>query len=106
MRADRRVGGERPVGRGDEVLVRGLEDSRVESGAGKEKAGDELITLLSNNDSLEEQRLTNIYQTVTHHDWRYRIEDFCNKMNLPKPQTLFSDLARLEELASSLKQPM
>lgn len=99
------VAGRRPVSRmAEEMLF--WPQATVELSEEPEKAGDELITLLSNNDSLEEQRLTNIYQTVTHHDWRYRIEDFCNKMNLPKPQTLFSDLARLEELASSLKQPM
>ena len=68
------------------------------------RSGEELIALLSHNESLEEQRCTNIYQIATHHDWRYRIDDFCRMMNLSKPPSLQDDLCRLQEMTSLLKR--
>jgi hypothetical protein len=94
------VAGRRPVSRmADDMLF--WPKATVELSEDLETAYDELITLLSNNDSLEEQRRINISRTISHHDWRYRIKTFCQMMNLPLPQTLNHDLGRLQELASS-----
>ncbi len=99
------VAGRRPVSRmADEMLF--WPKATIELSENAETACDELITLLSHNDSFEEQRRTNSYQMVKHHDWRYRINDFCRIMNLSKPQLLQDDLSRLQELASLLKHPM
>ena len=94
------VAGRRPLSRmADEMLF--WSNATFELSENPEAAGDELISLLKNNDSLDEQRQSNIYQTITHHDWRYRIETFCQLMNLPKPDSLLYDLGSLHELAST-----
>ncbi len=96
------VAGRRPVSRmADEMLF--WPKATIELSENPKIASDELVTLLSHNDSLEEQRRTNIYQVVTHHDWRYRIDNFCRMMNLSKPQLLQDDLSRLQELSLLLK---
>ena len=96
------VAGRRPISRmADEMLF--WPNTTVELSEDPETAGNELVTLLSHNDSLEAQRRTNIFQMLSHHDWRYRIKTFCQMMNLPLPKTLNHDLCLLEERAASLE---
>jgi len=91
------VAGKRPVSRmADDMLF--WPGATTELSDEPEKAADELISLLSRNDDLEQQRIINIAQTITHHDWRYRIETFCNLMQLPVPPALQDDKARLKQL--------
>ncbi|ABL64938.1 glycosyltransferase [Chlorobium phaeobacteroides] len=94
------VAGQRPVSRMAEDMLF-WQDSTVELSVDPKVAADELIALLSQNDALEQQRRTNIYQMLSHHDWRYRIEAFCKMMDLPIPEALHDDLSRLHELAAS-----
>jgi len=99
------VAGRRPVSRmADEMLF--WPKATIELSENPEIASDELVALLSHNDSLEEQRRTNIYHIVTNHDWRYRIDHFCRIMNLSQPELLQDDLVRLQELTSLLKHSM
>ena len=96
------VAGRRPVSRmADDMLF--WQNSTIELSENPLIAADELIALLSRNDTLEQQRYTNIFQILRHHDWRYRIESFCKIMNLPLPEALPDDLFRLHELADSFE---
>ena len=93
------VAGRRPVSRmADDMLC--WPNATVELSENPQCASEELISLLSCNDSLEQQRRTNIFQTLTRHDWRYRIETFCRIMNLPVPEALHDDLGLLQELGT------
>ncbi len=97
------VAGRRPVSRmAEEMLF--WPKATIELSENPEIASDELIKLLSVNDSLEEQRYSNIYHTITNHDWRYRIELFCKIMNLPIPQLLTDDFEHLYKLGNSIKK--
>ncbi len=96
------VAGRRPVSRmADEMLF--WPNATVELSEDPETASEEIITLLLNNDSLEEQRRTNIFHAISNHDWRNRIKSFCQMKDLPLPNTLHQDLNQLEELASLFK---
>jgi hypothetical protein len=96
------VAGRRPVSRmADEMLF--WPKSTVELSEDPATACDELTALLSENDSLAEQRYTNIFQILTHHDWRYRILHFCQMMNLPVPDSLNHDIDQVKELSNSFK---
>ena len=93
------VAGRRPVSRmSDDMLC--WPDATIELSEDPQSAADELVELLSQNDSLEKQRRTNIFQMLSLHDWRYRIEDFCQLMDLPVPEALHNDVAHLQELKS------
>ena len=94
------VVGKRPVSRmADEMLF--WPDATVELSEEPQTASDELVTLLLHNDMLEQQRRINIYQTLGHHDWRYRIEDLCRMFALPVPDSLQKDIVHLHELCTS-----
>ncbi len=94
------VAGRRPVSRmADDMLF--WQNSTIELSEDPRVAADELIALLSRNETLEQQRRTNISHIVRYHDWRYRIESFCEMMALPIPVALPEDLLRLQELADS-----
>lgn len=93
------VAGRRPVSRmSDDMLC--WPDATIELSDDPQSAADELVALLSQNDSLEQQRRINIFQMLSLHDWRYRIKAFCQLMDLPIPEALHNDLARLQELRS------
>jgi hypothetical protein len=66
-------------------------------------AADELVSLLSRNDEMEQQRRSNVFHSLLHHDWRYRIVDLCSKFGLPVPQTLHDDLSRLKVVCDLYK---
>ena len=94
------VAGRRPVSRmAEEMLF--WQNATIELSEDPLCAADELIALLSHNDTLEQQRRINISQILSYHDWRYRIEAFCNMMNLVVPDALHDDLSLLRELAAS-----
>ncbi len=94
------VAGRRPISRmADDMLF--WQNSTIELSEEPQVAVDELIALLSRNDTLEQQRHTNISHIFRHHDWRYRIESFCKMMALPILVALPDDLLRLHELADS-----
>ncbi|RXK85028.1 glycosyltransferase family 1 protein [Chlorobaculum sp. 24CR] len=91
------VAGKLPVSRmADEMLF--WPGATTELSDDPATAADELVDMLSRNDELEEQRLVNITQVITNHDWRYRIERFCELMNLPVPAALPGDIAQLRQL--------
>lgn len=94
------VAGRRPVSRMAEDMLF-WQNATIELSEDPECAADELIALLSHNDTLEQQRRINIFQILSHHDWRYRIEAFCNMMDILVPEALHDDLSRLHELAVS-----
>ncbi len=75
-------------------------DATVELHEDPEAAADQLVDLLARNDGLEQQRRANIFQTIAHHDWRYRIRDLCTMMELPVPPALLDDLSLLKDLGS------
>lgn len=96
------VAGRRPVSRmADEMLF--WPDATLELPEDPHAAADELVTLLSRNDEMEQQRRSNIFHSLGHHDWRYRIVDLCSKFNLPVPQALNDDLSRLEGVCALYK---
>jgi hypothetical protein len=98
------VAGRRPASRmADEMLF--WPGATTELSENPEFAVEELRTLLENNEALEQQRCTNIRQTIANHDWRHRNEEFCRMMGLPAPQSLQHDLDRLAELGASFACP-
>jgi hypothetical protein len=59
--------------------------------------------MLSTNDALAQQRQANMYNTIKLHDWRYRIKTLCALFDLPLPDTLHDDIARLQDLSTLFK---
>lgn len=93
------VAGRRPVSRmADEMLF--WPDATLELATDPLEAADQLAELLSRNADLEQQRRSNIFHSLSFHDWRYRIGGLCAMLNLPVPSALSNDVARLQELCS------
>lgn len=98
------VAGRRPVSRmADEMLC--WPGATLELSEDPQTAAEELEALLLRNDSLANQRRANMAEMLARHDWRYRIQAFCNLMNLPVPAQLQADLAQLQALGTSLASP-
>lgn len=94
------VAGRRPVSRmADEMLF--WPGATIELPEDPQSAADELVTLLSRNAELEQQRRSNIFHMLGHHDWRYRIETLCRLLDLPVPETLRNDMERLHALCAT-----
>ena len=94
------VAGRRPVSRmADEMLF--WRDATLELAADPAAAADQLVDLLARNAELEQQRRSNIFHSLSFHDWRYRIGALCALLDLPVPAALSSDVARLQELCAS-----
>lgn len=94
------VAGRRPVSRmADEMLF--WPEATLELSADPLEAADQLVDLLTHNTEMEQQRRSNIFHCLSFHDWRYRIGALCALFDLPVPQTLHSDVERLQELCSS-----
>ena len=97
------VAGRRPVSRmADEMLC--WPGATLELSEHPQTAAEELEALLLRNDTLATQRRSNMAEMLARHDWRYRIQTFCNLMNLPVPAKLLADLVRVQELGLSLGQ--
>ncbi len=98
------VAGRRPESRmADEMLF--WPGATLELSEDPHAAADELDAMLSRNEEMAAQRRSNIFHSLGHHDWRYRIVDLCRKFSLPVPQTLTDDLVRLQDL-SDLYKPL
>jgi hypothetical protein len=94
------VVGRRPVSRmADDMLF--WPDATIELSQDPQTASDELVTLLARNDELEQQRRINIFQTLSFHDWRYRIGALCAMMELSPPDKLREDVAKLQDLCAT-----
>jgi hypothetical protein len=94
------VAGRRPVSRmADEMLF--WPDATLELSGDPLEAADQLEDLLSRNAELEQQRRSNIFHSLSSHDWRYRIGALCTLLDLPAPQTLLDDVERLRELCTA-----
>jgi hypothetical protein len=90
------VVGKRPVSRmADDMLC--WSGATIELSDNPEIAADEIEGLLGNNDAWLQQRQTNIANILKMHDWRYRIRDFCELMQMPAPTKLKQDLARIAD---------
>lgn len=91
------VAGRRPVSRmADDMLC--WPGATVELSEDPKLASDELVDLLGRNDAQAHQRRVNILETLSRHDWRYRILALCELFQLPVPQPLQADLQQLREL--------
>jgi hypothetical protein len=75
----------------------------VELSEDPQTASDELLALLAQNEALVAQRRSNIFHSVSSHDWRYRIEVLCRLFDLPVPEKLNHDIAQLRVLAETFK---
>ena len=94
------VAGRRPVSRmADEMLF--WPNATIELSEDAQTASDELVSLLTHKEDLEQQRRTNIYHMLHAHDWRYRITTLCRLLDLPLPAALQDDCATLQELCAS-----
>ena len=94
------VAGRRPVSRmADEMLF--WPDATLELSVDPAQAADQLVDLLSRNEELQQQRRSNIFHSLSFHDWRDRIGALCALFDLPVPQTLRDDLEHLKELCAS-----
>ena len=99
------VAGKRPVSRmADDMLS--WPGATVELADVPEQAAAELEQLLASNADLDAQRRTNVHQTVSRHDWRYRILTLCGLAGIPIPSALEADLARLRDLAALHATPL
>ncbi len=95
------VVGRRPVSRmADEMLF--WPEATLELSEDPPTAADELANLLARNDSLAQQRRSNIFNTLSHHDWRYRMSTLCSLFNLEPPQGLRDDIEHLQALCASI----
>lgn len=93
------VAGKRPLSRmADEMLC--WPGATVELADDPGQAAAELEQLLAMNADLDAQRRTNVHQTVSRHDWRYRIVALCGLAGIAVPAALEADLARLRDLAA------
>jgi hypothetical protein len=61
-------------------------------------------SLLSRPDFIRETRIRNVLEMCRRHDWRYRIRDIYQHLQLPLPESLNSDLHALDALAGQLSQ--
>ena len=96
------VVGRRPTSRmADEMLS--WPGATTELSDDPSAAAQQLVNMLSANDALEPQRRANIYNTITMHDWRYRIKTLCDLFDWPVPLTLHDDIARLRDLSTLYK---
>lgn len=92
------VAGRRPIS----LMAQDMLDwpnATLELSDSPEQAHEELLTLLADADSLAVQSRANSQHMIQRHDWRYRIRDFCQLMELPAPERLAEDLAQLGDLA-------
>jgi len=96
------VVGRRPVSRmADEMLC--WPGVTTELSENPLAAADQLVGLLSQNDALAQQRRSNVFNTINLHDWRHRITTLCALFDLPVPDTLRNDIARLQDLSALFK---
>jgi len=96
------VAGRRPVSRmADDMLF--WPGATIELSEDPLAAADELETLLSHCDDDVPQRRSNIFNTLDAHDWRYRIHKLCDLFDLPLPDKLGDDIARLKDLGTLFK---
>ncbi len=91
------VAGRRPVSRMAEEML-DWEGSTIELSAAPEEAVQELQLLLQDEDALQQQRRTNIHNTLQRHDWRLRIHSLCGLNGWEVPTTLQDELQQLEVL--------
>ena len=92
------VAGRRPVSRmADEMLD--WPGSTIELSAVPEEAVHELQSLLQNEGELQQQRRSNVRNTLERHDWRLRIQSLCRLHDWSVPTTLLDELQQLEALA-------
>lgn len=95
------VAGRRPVSRmADEMLF--WPGATLELSTDPQAASQQLISLLSRNETLAEQRRSNMFHMIAHHDWRYRIVAMCGLFDLVAPQSLHEDIDRLRALGASI----
>ena len=93
------VAGRRPVSRmADEML--NWPGATVELSHDPQQAGDEIEALLARNDTLASQRRSNMFHTLSQHDWRQRIRVLCALWQLPEPAALRDDLALLQQVGA------
>ncbi len=94
------VAGRRPVSRmADEMLF--WPGATLELSVDPVEAADQLVDLLTRNSEMEQQRRSNMFHSLSSHDWRYRIVALCALLDLPVPAALSKDVARLQELCAS-----
>ncbi len=92
------VAGRRPVSSmADEML--NWTGSTVELADSAADAVDQLRLLLQQEDVLHQQRRINIFNTVSHHDWRQRILQLCSWHAWTIPEGLKNELEQLQVLA-------
>lgn len=92
------VAGKRPISlMADEMLC--WNGSTIELSDSPEEAANELVAMLRANDEWEQQRRSNVFNTMMRHDWRSRIKDLCSLNGFDAPAALERDLHLVKESA-------
>jgi hypothetical protein len=90
------VVGKRPTGEmADEILS--WEDATFELPDSPEDACDYISDLLENRDKLASTRQLNVQNMRNKHDWRFRIEQMLEELDVSVSQPLIDDIALLRK---------
>ena len=93
------VAGKRPVSTmADDMLA--WPGATLELDDDPRQAGDQILSLLADGNTLEAQRRLNIQQVLNRHDWRHRVLQMCEAFALPVTPSLRADVAKVQGLAA------
>src|SRR5262249_3339874 len=79
-------------------------DALIEVPDSPSDAVEMIESLLSRPNFIDETRLRNVAEMCRRHDWRYRIRDIYQHVELPLPESLTAELNALEALTRDLSQ--
>lgn len=95
------VVGKRPPGRMAAELF-GWPNALIELPDAPSMAVDFIKALASDDDFLQEIRARNVVEMCLRHDWRYRIRDIYERMELSLPECLKDEIIALQALANEM----
>ena len=79
------------------------EDSSIDLPESPEEAVAFLHGLFDDHERLKRIRLRNYYHALSSHDWRWRLRDMFDSLNVPLPAGLRDELEQLEARAAVAK---
>ena len=94
------IAGKRPTTPIAEQLL-DWEDATLELPDDPEASADFIEELLQDQQRLESIHKRNYIQNLTRHDWRWRIKNMLEQLQIPLPAPLANELLQLESLKST-----
>ncbi|MBR0836974.1 glycosyltransferase family 1 protein [Bradyrhizobium manausense] len=78
-------------------------DATIELPDDPVEAAEVIVAVTSNSNSLNGQRMRNVVEMCSRHDWRYRIREIYEHFNVPLPPPLISELEQLNTCIKRLR---